>query len=127
MANEPGVLTITETNHGTIKKVVAAWVSGNGTNEGTGTGTTTGTYSGRLIGATTVPGTGGVEPTVGYDVFVADGDGVDLALAGITNRHNTNTEYVAEASMAGVAHSKLTISIADTGDTKEGTLYLYLR
>lgn len=127
MADEPGVLTITEVNHGTIKKIKVAWVSGNGANEGTGTGTTTNAYSGRFIGAITVPGTGGSEPTVGYDIFVADVDGVDLALAGITNRHNTNTENVAEASMAGVAHSPLTFTLADAGDTKAGTLYLLIR
>lgn len=121
-----GTMTITETIHGTVKKIKAAWVSGTAAEDGTASGTTTAAFSGRLIGATTVPD-GVAAPTADYDITVADGDGVDLALGALIDRHTANTEFVSEASMAGVAHSPLTISIAAAGTSKEGTLYLYIR
>ena len=126
MADEPGVITLEDITHGTIKKIKAEWASGTGVNEGTATVTTTNPFDGRIIGATTVPD-GVAAPTADYDITVADNDGVDIALGALADRHTANTEYVAEASMAGVAHSLLTISIAAAGDTKEGTLYLYIR
>lgn len=126
MANIAGTMTITEITHGTIKKIKAAWTSGQGTYEGTASGTTTNVFDGRIIGACTVPD-GVAAPTDDYDITVADTDGVDIALGALNNRDTANTEFVAEASMAGVAHSKLTISVAAAGDTKKGTLYLYIR
>ena len=121
-----GTMTITEVTHGSVKKIVAAWVSGTAAEDGTASGTTVASFSGRIIGATTVPD-GVAAPTADYDITVADTDGVDLALGALVDRHTSNTEFVAEASMAGVAHSKLTISVTAAGTSKEGTLYLYIR
>lgn len=121
-----GTMALTEITHGTIKKIKAEWVSGTAAEEGTAVGTTTNAYSGRIIGACTVPDA--VEaPTDDYDITVADSDGVDIALGALLNRDTADTEYVTEANMAGVAHSKLTISIDAAGASKEGTLYLYIR
>ena len=121
-----GTMTITEITHGTIKTIKAEWVSGTAAEDGTASGTTTNPFDGRIIGATTVPD-GVAAPTADYDITVADSDGVDIALGALADRHTANTEYVAEASMAGVAHSLLTISVAAAGTSKEGTLYLYIR
>jgi 6,7-dimethyl-8-ribityllumazine synthase len=121
-----GTMTITETTHGTIKKIKAEWVSGTDAEVGTASGTTTNPFDGRIIGATTVPD-GVAVPTDNYDITVADNDGVDIALGALIDRDTANTEYVAEASMAGVAHSLLTISVAAAGISKEGTIYLYIR
>ena len=41
--------------------------------------------------------------------------------------NTSGAEYVAEASMAGVAHSKLTIAVTTAGNSNTGTLYLYIR
>jgi hypothetical protein len=118
-------MVFTEITHGTIKKVKAAWTSDSVT--GAVTGTTTNPYDGRIIGACTVPGAGGAAPDPNYDIAVNDNDSVDIALGALANRHTSDTEYVAEASMAGVAHSKLTVSIAAAGNSNTGVLYLYIR
>ena len=117
-------MVFTEITHGTIKKIKAAWTSDSVTEAVEGT--TTYPYSGRLIGAITVPDAVAA-PTVGYDIAVNDNDSVDVAFGALANRHNANTEYVAEASMAGVAHSKLTVAITAAGINKKGTLYLHIR
>ena len=117
-------MVFTEITHGTIKKIKAAWTSDDTT--GAVSGTTTSVYFGRICGAITVPD-GVAPPTAGYDIAVNDNDSVDVALGALANRHNANTEYVAEASMAGVAHSKLTIAITAAGNSTKGTLYLHIR
>ena len=117
-------MVFTEITHGTIKKIKAAWTSDDTT--GAVSGTTTSVYFGRLCGAITVPD-GVAAPTVDYDIAVNDNDSVDVALGALANRHNANTEYVAEASMAGVAHSKLTIAVTAAGNSKKGTVYLFIR
>jgi len=118
-------MVFTEVTHGTVKKIKAAWTADSAT--AAVSGTTTYPYSGRIIGATTVPGTAGTQPDDNYNITVADGDGVDIALGALLLRDETNTEYVAEASMAGVAHSKLTIAVTAAGNSNTGTLYLYIR
>mgnify|MGYP001305571807 CR=1 FL=1 len=118
-------MTFTEITHGTIKKIKAEWTADSAT--GAVNGTTTNQYDGRIIGAITVPGTGGDAPDPNYGIAVNDSDGVDVALNALLNRHTSNTEYVAEASMAGVAHSKLTIAVTAAGNSNKGTLYLFIR
>jgi len=117
-------MTFTEITHGTIKKIKAAWTSDSAT--GAVSGTTTNSYDGRILGAITVPD-GVAAPTDDYDIAVNDSDGVDVALGALGNRDETNTEYVAEASMAAVAHSKLTVAVTAAGNSKKGTLYLFIR
>ena len=118
-------MVFTEITHGTIKKIKAAWTSDSVT--GAVSGTTTEYYAGRFIGACTVPGAGGAAPDPNYDIAVNDNDGVDIALAGLANRHTSTTEYVAEASMAGCAHTQLTVAVTTAGNSNTGTLYLYIR
>jgi hypothetical protein len=75
----------------------------------------------------TVPGTGGDIPSDNYDIAVADSDSVDVALGALADRDNATTQFVAEASMAGCAATKLTVSVSGAGAGKKGTLYLYIR
>ena len=117
-------MTFTEVTYGTIKKIKAAWVSDDAT--GAVSGTTANYYDGRLIGAVTVPD-GSAAPTDNYDIAVNDSDGVDVALGAFADRDTTNTEYRVEASMAGVANSKLTLAVTNAGNSKKGALYLYIR
>lgn len=115
--------TFTEVTHGTVKKIKCAWVSDDTT--GAVSGTTTHSYSGRFIGLITDPGA--TAPTADYDITVTDTDGVDLLLGAGIDRHTSNTEFVAEASMAGVAHSKLTFNVTNAGNSKVGDIYLLIR
>ena len=118
-------MVFTEVTHGTVKKIKAAWTSDSVT--GAVSGTTTNSYDGRIMGATTVPGLAGAQPDDNYNITVSDNDSVDIALGALLLRDETNTEYVAEASMAGVAHSQLTIAVTAAGNSNTGTLYLYIR
>ena len=118
-------MTFTEITHGTVKKIKAAWTTDSGT--GAVSGTTTNSYDGRIMGATTVPGLAGAQPDDNYNITVSDNDSVDIALGALLLRDDTNTEFVAEASMAGVAHSTLTVAVTAAGNSKTGVLYLYIR
>lgn len=117
--------TITETIHTTVKKIKVAWTSDDTT--GAVSGTTTKKYSGRFIGAITVPGTGGDAPDDNYDIAITDADSVDLALGALANRDTATTEFVAEASMGGVANSTLTFAVTNAGNSNKGTIYLLIR
>lgn len=121
-------MTFTETTLGSVKKIKVAWTSDNVT--GGVSGTTTYAYSGRIIGAITIPGTVAEQPDDNYDITVTDSDSVDLALGALLNRDETNTEYVAEASMAGIATGKLTVNVTNasgSGVNNTGTIYLFIR
>ena len=126
MADVLGTMTITEKRGAGIKRIKAAWTSGQGVYEGTASGTTTGWYSGRCIAAITVPSA--VDPpTANYDISITDSDSVDVTLGALADRHTANTEFRAEASLGAVAGSKLTIAITNAGDTKKGTVYLLIK
>lgn len=118
------VMTFTEVIHTTVKKIKAEWTSDD--TLGTVSGETTNPFSGRIMGAITVPD-GVAVPTNLYDIEVQDADGIDVALGALANRSNVNTEFVAEASMAGIANDKITVAIAAAGNSKKGTLYLFIR
>lgn len=126
MADVAGTVAITEITFGTIKKIKAEWVSGQGAHEGTASGTTPSTFDGRILGAITVP-SGTAAPDDNYDIDVKDDDDVDVALNSLHDRDTANTEFVKEADMAAVAHSTLTIEITHAGSAKEGTLILFIR
>jgi len=118
------LMTFTEITHGTVKKIKAEWLSDDAT--GAVSGTTTAYYFGRLFGAITVPDAVAA-PTNLYDIAVNDNDGIDIALGALADRSNVNTEFVPEASMAGIAHSQITIAITAAGNATEGIVYLFIR
>jgi len=117
-------MVFTEIRHSSVKKIKAEWTSDDAS--GAVSGTTTYPYSGKLIGAITVPD-GTAAPSDNYNIAVNDDDSVDVALGALAARDTADTEYVAEASMAGVANSKLTIAITAAGNSKKGTVYLFIR
>ena len=117
-------MTFTEIVFGSVKKIKCVWLSDDGT--GDVSGTTTNFYDGRILGACTVPD-GVAPPDDNYNITVEDEDGVDIALGALLLRDTAITEFVAEALMAGVAHSALTVNITDAGNANAGVLYLYIR
>lgn len=107
---------------GPIKLVKLVWVSAA---DGTASGTTTNSYNGAIKALVTVPAGGGSAPTDNYDIVVNDENSLD-ALAGTgANRSTSATQYVV-ASLGYVSNSKLTLGIAAAGDTKGGTIYLFV-
>lgn len=118
-----GTVTITEETIGTVKKIIFAWTSDA---DGAADGITTKVYAGEVIRLVTVP-SGVAAPTNLYDIQVLDADGLDVLAMGGANRSTLNTEQVLEASLGCVANSKLALSIANAGNAKAGTVYLYIR
>jgi len=122
-----GTVTITEETHGSLKKIAWAWTcDASGNVNGTG-GQTAGAYNGALERLVTVPAAAGSAPTDNYDITILDEDGVDVLLGAGADRDTANTEQVQRTSLGVVANDKLTLNIANAGNAKSGTVYLYLR
>jgi hypothetical protein len=123
MAGSAAVFT--ETTFSSVKKVVCAWTADDAT--GAVSGTTSAVYDGKLIGLSTVPAAAGDAPTDYYDVTVTDVDGWDVLLGAGADREPANTEHVAEASLGAAAGSKLTVNVTNAGNSKKGTVILWIR
>jgi hypothetical protein len=123
---------------GSIRKVIGDWVSDD--SAGTASGTTR-KIVGELIKLVTDPGS--TAPTDNYDIAIADEEGANV-LGSIQNatalgtRDTANTEETylhllnADNTPIGIAAypvvcDKLTISIANAGNSKTGQFILYYR
>lgn len=120
---------------GRIRTVRAAWTSDA---DGDASGTTR-KINGELLKGVTIPADG---PTDNYDITLTDADSADL-LAGcdftLANRDTTNTETAhfivtnaAATDPGGIGarpavNSAITVTVANAGNTKSGTLVLYYR
>lgn len=121
---------------GTIRKIVADWVSDDTTGAVTGT---TKKISGELIKAVTDPGA--TAPSDDYDVAITDEEGVNVlgnCVDNLADRDTANTEEVyflvsnlAATDPGGNIHpvvcDKLTIAVTNAGNSKAGQLILYYR
>ena len=107
-----------------IQLVKFAWTSAS---DGSAEGTTVHAYNGKCELLTTVPAAAGDAPSDDYDVSITDENGVDVLGSGGANRDTANTEQVLGTSLGAVASSKLTLNIANAGDSKAGVVYLYVR
>ncbi len=129
-------VTFTYDETGPIKKIIADWVS----DDAAGTASsTTKKIVGRLIKGVTDPGA--TAPSANYDITITDEEGVDVLAACIAagrldNRHTSTSEQVyffvlnqdgtpLATSVHPVVCDKLTISIANAGNSKLGQLILY--
>lgn len=119
-----GTVTVSETVHGSVKKIAWAWTVTAG---GAADKATTQAFDGKVIGFSTIPGTAGDAPTDNYDVTVADAEGHDVLLGGGADRDTLNTEHVADANLGAVAGSVLTLNITNAGNAKKGTVILWVR
>lgn len=118
-----GTVTITEETFGTVKKITFAWTSDGSGNAGD---TTSNAYSGEILRLVTIPD-GTDAPTDNYDVVVSDEDGVDVLMGAGADRDTANTEQVLASSLGIVASDKLTLAVSNAGDSKSGTVILYIR
>lgn len=115
--------TITEETMSHVKKIKFVWVSAA---DGTASGTTTGVYSGEIIRLVTIPSSTAA-PDDNYDVVVNDDDETDVLMGAGADRDTANTEQVLGSSLGCVANDKLSLSIATAGDSKGGTVILYVK
>jgi len=124
---DKGSVTLTEEIFGTVKKITFDWTAGTGADAGLATKTTENFFSGEIIRLVTVPAAAPDAPDDNYDVVINDEDGTDTLMGAGANRDTANTEQVLASSLGCVANDKLSLSITNAGDTKKGTVYLYLR
>ncbi len=117
-----GTVVTTEITHTSMKKIKFAWTSSAG---GAADATTTEYYDGKIFAFVTDPSA--TAPTDNYDIVITDGDGIDVLLGAGANRDTANTEYVSQATLGGVAASKLTLAVTNAGNAKLGDAYLYIR
>lgn len=119
-----GTVTTLERNSadGKLFKIVFDWTAHtDGTAEGD---TTYQYYTGRVIGATTDPDTNA--PDADYDIAILDGDGHDVCLGALSNRHTSNVEHVGEANLSCVIESPLTLSVSGAGSGNQGKVILWI-
>lgn len=134
-----GTMSFTYDELGSIRKIIADWTSD--ASDGTASGTTK-KITGELIKIVTDPGS--PAPTDNYDVVLTDEKGVDLsvhmddvAIAALIARDTANNEetYLPLEDTAGtgrvgafpVVCDKLTIAVANAGNSKAGQIILYVR
>ena len=97
------------------------WVSAA---DGTATGDLGNVYNGVLHNAVFVP-SATAPPTDQYDVTIMDDFGLDILGGGGANRSSTNKERVTPTAIQ--YHGNLTLNVSNAGDTKAGSIYLYVR
>lgn len=126
-------------NRGSIRKVIADFVTDDATGSVAGT---TRKISGELIKIVTDPGS--AAPSANWDVVLTDEKGVDLsihmddvAIAALIARHTSTTleTYLPLEDTAGtgrvgawpVVCDKLTVTIGNAGNSKDGQVIIYYR
>ena len=124
---------------GRIRKLTCTFLTDDA--DGTASGTTVLPVNGELIKIVTDPGS--AAPSANWDVVLTDDNGLN-PLAGIQNaaallaRHTTNTEQTylqllnADITPIGIAAfplvtGLLTIAVANGGNSKTGTIAIYIR
>ena len=119
------VVTLTETRHTTVKRIMWDWLS---TDAGVVTSSTTYAYDGLLERVVFDPDAGGTLPDDGYDVTITDPDGNDvLAGLGANLSQAATVVKVHSDGLTAVAGQKLTLNIAAAGDANGGIVIVYLR
>lgn len=110
---------------GKSTRIVAQWTSDNA---GYCTGTI-GQFVGTIGRVTIVPGTGGFVPGIDYKLTIKDAEGIDV-LSGIGTLGLSSTMPQSNVPLIDgqriVGNGQLTVEITDAGDTKKGTVVLYL-
>lgn len=94
------------------------------TSDSSGDATATLPINGAIVRVVTNPDDSAA-PTANYDVTVVDEDGVDLLNSECLNRHTSNSEQVFPTDVP-FHNGDVTVTIANAGDTKQGTVALYV-
>jgi hypothetical protein len=119
-----GSIAITSSDiGGGIIKYSIAWTSDA---SGNVNGSTIDLRRGRLRQVKYAPGTGGAQPTTGYNATLVDVDGVDLLSGGGATLSNAAATMVAPASPLFIESQTVTPTITGAGNAKGGTLNLYI-
>lgn len=119
------VVTLTETRHTSVKRIMWDWLS---TDAGAVVSATTYAYDGLLERVVFDPDAAGTQPTNAYDVTITDPDGNDV-LAGLgADLSNAATVVKTHANgLTAVSGQVLTLNVTNAGDAKGGIVIVYLR
>ena len=117
-------MPVSETKHTVCKRLVFTWTSDA---DGDASIVTDGVYDGKLIGAVFIPGTDGDQPTDEYNVALNDSTGVDVLAAQGADLSNTAGSIALESELLVACGERLTLVVSDAGDTKSGTVIVYVR
>jgi len=118
-------VTVTEETFSTMSKITFSWTSNA---SGAASGATTNNYSGVIYRIVFEPGSSATQPTDLYDVTLTDDDGIDILDGAGGDLSNATTDQLQGLiGVSAVANSKLTLTISNAGDSKTGTVIVYLR
>lgn len=94
--------------------------------DGTATGETTGDYSGKIAYVISDPGA--TAPTEGWDFQIQNEDNFDLLNGAGTDRSASITEYLHgdKDGLGCAVKEKLTLEVENAGNTKGGTVVVYI-
>ena len=108
-----------------MEKITFDWTSNA---SGAASGSTTEYYSGVVYRVVFIPDSGATQPTDLYDVTLTDDDSVDiLDGAGGDLSNSTTDQLQGLVGVSAVANSKLTLTVSNAGNSKGGTVVIYLR
>ncbi|ANS03537.1 hypothetical protein [uncultured Mediterranean phage uvDeep-CGR2-KM21-C338] len=120
-----GSVTITYSDHATVKYVQWSWTSDA---SGDVSGTDTKILSGVALRFATNPGS--TAPTANYDIVINDEDAIDIAAGGLANRHTSDSEQLltgGDAKDGAAFMGALSLVVSNAGNAKEGVLRMYYR
>jgi hypothetical protein len=117
-------MPVNETKHAVCKRLVFSWTSDA---DGDAQIVTDGVYDGKLIMTVFVPGEDGDQPSDEYDVALVDSVGIDLFGGQGANLSNTALSVATEAQTLVACGERLTLNVENAGDTKSGTVVVYIR
>jgi hypothetical protein len=125
---------VSQVNRSALTRYVTAWTSNA---SGAASESVELIQPGELVGVTFVPGTSGSQPTDAYDVTANDAYGVDALSGQGANLSNATATMVAPTIPAkdGTTTSTaprpvdgtLTVAVTNAGNTKSGTVVLWVR
>jgi hypothetical protein len=117
-------MPVNETKHTVCKRLVFSWTSDD---DGGAEIVTEGVYDGKLISALFVPGADTDQPSDEYDVTLEDSLGVDLFAGQGEDLAQAAISVATESEMLVACGERLTLRVENAGDTKSGTVVVYIR
>ena len=118
-----GTVVTTEALTKDVSLITFAWTSAS---TGAADDTTDTSINAEILAVVLVPGTSTNAPSDLYDVTLKDSAGVDLLLGQGADLSNADT-IVLKSNLLPVPGNPLILGVTNAGDTKKGTVYVYLR
>lgn len=114
-----GTTTVTRNSSNGVEKITFSWTS-----DGSGDADDATIHvSGEIARVVTNPGA--AAPTDNWDAVLNDADGVDVLAGALANRDTANTEQSFTDPVVAV-NGDLNLVVSNAGDTKTGTVVLYV-